>query len=145
MQGTRSFVSRRPWLAAALGFLLLAGCGGSRLHPVHGKLVYDEDGDPPVKELAGYDVTFTSEKLGISSRGTIKEDGSFDLTTTKENDGAYPGEYVVVVTQPHRRPERPFVGDPVVDLSYEDPAKSKLKAEVKPDKNDFTFKLQRIK
>ncbi len=126
-----------------LGVLCLGGCGSKGLHPVHGKLVY-ADKEDPVKELAGFEVIFTSEKLGKSARGTIQKDGSFQLGTVKDNDGAPPGEYVVTLTQPFREPERPYVGDRVVDRAYEDPATSDLKAEVKSEKNEFLFKLRRI-
>jgi hypothetical protein len=133
------------WSAVAgLGLLCLIGCGSKKYYPVHGKLVY-ADNQQPVKELAGFEVIFTSEKLGKNARGTIKEDGSFQLGTEKDNDGAPPGEYVVTLTQPFREPERPYVGDRVVDRDYEDPSKTDLKAEVKPDdKNEFLFKLRRI-
>jgi hypothetical protein len=129
---------------AGLAVLTLAGCGGRGLYPVHGQLLY-EDNEQPVTELAGFDITFTSEKMGTSARGTIQADGTFDLTTFKDNDGAAPGEYIVILTQPHRRPERPYVGDPVVDLAYEDPEKSDLRKEVKAESNNFTFKLRRLK
>jgi hypothetical protein len=131
----------RRGLAAGLGLLILAGCGGNQT--VRGKLVY-ADNEQPVAELAGFDVTFTSEKLGISARGTVQADGTFQLGTDKENDGAPPGEYVVTLTQPVREPDRPYLGDPVVDRAYEDPAKSDLRAEVTSAKNDFVFKLRRI-
>jgi hypothetical protein len=146
MPTLRSARRRGPLLAWAwaLAALAAAGCGGKGPYPVRGKLVYEDTGQP-VKELSGFDVTFTSEKLGVSARGTINEDGEFQLTTRKDNDGAPPGEYVVILTQPHRKPERPYIGDPVVDLAYEDPEKSDLKAEVKAEPNDFTFKLRRIK
>ena len=144
MHAVRSRSRSGPWLAlAGLALLTAGGCGSNRTHPVRGKLVYEDNGQP-VKELAGYEVTFTSEKLGKSSRGTIRDDGTFELGTVKENDGAYPGEYVVILTQPHRVAERPGGGDPVVDLAYEDPGKSDLKVEVKPEANDFTLKLRRI-
>jgi hypothetical protein len=138
-------LSRRGlWaVAVGLGLLGLVGCGGKGQVPVRGKLVY-ADNEQPVKELAGFEVIFTSEKLRTNARGTIQEDGTFQLGTAKENDGAPPGEYVVTVTQPFREPERPYVGDRVVDPAYEDPAKSDLKAEVTADKNEFVFKLRRI-
>ena len=145
MRVDRSLRRRGLWTAAVgLGLLALVGCGGSKGQvPVHGKLVYI-DNDEPVKELAGFEVIFTSEKLHTSARGTIQPDGSFQLGTLKENDGTPPGEYVVTLTQPFREPERPYVGDRVVDPGYEDPARSDLKAEVKSEKNDFVFKLRRI-
>ena len=87
---------------------------------------------------------FTSDKLGKSARGTIQPDGSFQLGTLKENDGVVPGEYVVTLTQPYREPDRPYVGDRVVDPNYEDPEKSDLRAVVKAERNEFVFKLRRI-
>jgi hypothetical protein len=144
MRTDRTALRRGLWcVAVGLGLIAPAGCGTAGHHPVTGKLVYADTGEP-VKELAGFEVIFTSEKLGRSARGTIKEDGSFQLGTVKENDGAVPGEYVVTLTQPFREPERPYVGDRVVDQAYEDPSRSDLKAEVKSEKNDFVFKLRRI-
>jgi hypothetical protein len=140
----RSFGASGCWLVlAGLGAFAAAGCNSNNLYPVHGRLVYEDNGEP-VKELADFDVTFTSEKLGTSARGKIGADGSFDLGTFKDKDGAAPGEYIVIVSQPERKPERPYVGDPVVERTYEDPAKSDLKAEVKAESNNFTFKLRRI-
>jgi hypothetical protein len=138
--------ARRGWplLAwAALG-ALAAGCSSKGPYPVRGKLVY-ADNDQPVKELEGQDIIFDLEKGGLSARGTIRKDGTFELTSKKDGDGAFPGEYVVTLTQPYRKPERPYVGDRVVDITYEDPAATDLRAIVKPEPNDFTFKLRRIK
>src|SRR5262245_38649427 len=136
MRFDRTVRRRGLWgVAVGLGLLALAGCNTAGHYPVHGKLVYADNGEP-VKELAGFEVIFTSEKLRKSARGTIQEDGSFQLGTVKENDGAVPGEYIVTLTQPFRQPERPYVGDRVVDPKYEDPATSDLKAEVKAEKNE---------
>src|SRR5262245_54453194 len=130
-------------VVVGLSFLCLSGCSSGGRYPVHGKVVY-ADSEQPVKELAGLEVIFTSEQLHISARGTVQKDGSFQLGTDRADDGTPPGEYVVTLTQPVREPERPYVGDRVVDRAYEDPGTSDLKAEVKPQKNDFVFKLRRI-
>ena len=62
---------------AALGFVLVfVGCGGKSQVPVNGKVVYEDSGEP-VKELAGFEVIFTSEKLHVSARATIQPDGTF--------------------------------------------------------------------
>ena len=141
---TRTPGRRRAAALAGLALVALAGCGGGdRPYPVHGKLVY-KDNDQPVKELAGFDVTFTAEK-GKTARGTIGADGTFRLTTTRADDGAYPGQYKVTVTQPHPNPERRVKGKPVVDLVYEDPQKTDLKATVEAKDNTFTFPLRRLK
>ena len=135
MPALRSRCRAGPCLVLlALG--LASGCGPGK-YLVRGQLLYEDTG-LPVKELSGFDVTFTSEQLGLSARATIAEDGMFELTVPA-------GAYVVIVTQPHRKPERPFVGNPVVELSYEDPEQSDLKADVTADNTTFTFKLRRIK
>jgi hypothetical protein len=129
---------------AALALALLTGCGGGAgAYPVRGQLLY-EDGQP-IKELESFDVTFTSEQLGISAIGTIGPDGAFRLTTTRQNDGAPPGQYQVFISQPHPDPERRETRMPVVDLAYEDPLTTKLTATVEPKNNEFTFKLRRFK
>jgi hypothetical protein len=144
MRRERGLCRRGLWgIILGLGILGLGGCGTAGQYPVQGQLVY-ADKEEPVKELAGFEVIFTSEKLGKSARGTIQKDGTFQLGTVKDNDGAPPGTYVVTLTQPFREPERPYVGDRVVDRAYEDPATTDLKAEVKPEKNQFVFKLRRI-
>src|SRR5438445_13878768 len=87
------------WLVlAGLGVLSLAGCSSNKLYPVHGQLVYEDNG-APVTELAGLDVTFTSDKLGMSSSGTSQADGTFDLRSNKSTDGPYPRDYAVTRTQ----------------------------------------------
>jgi hypothetical protein len=133
------------WLCVvSLGLIAgLAGCGSRGPYPVKGKLEY-EDGQP-VKELAGFMVTFSSESLGKSARGEIQADGSFRLTSNSKNDGAFPGEYKVIVSQPHPEPERAERRGPVVDLVYEDPGKTPLEAKVEAKNNEFTYKLKKIK
>jgi hypothetical protein len=132
-------ISRLSSIILLAGVLAsLSGCAGERAYPVRGKLVY-EDGQP-VKELAGFTVTFTSETLHKSARGNIDENGSFHLA----QDGAFPGQYKVILTQPHPNPERGESRRPVVDEAYEHPAKSTLSADVEAKNNEFTFALKRI-
>jgi hypothetical protein len=127
----------------ALAGLALAGCGGGT-YPVSGRLEY-EDGEPIQGGLAGCTITFTSEQLGVEARGEIGEDGSFRLGTRRADDGAPPGTYKVIVTQPHPEPERPEKRRPVVDLAYEKPDTTPLEATVERKRNDFTFKLKRLR
>jgi len=135
----------RPCLViilAGLALAGLAGCGGGT-YPVSGRLEY-EDGEP-IREMTGCTISFTSEQLGVEARGEIQEDGGFRLGTKRPDDGAPPGTYKVIVAQPHPEPERPEKRRPVVDLSYEDPQTTPLEATVEPKRNDFTFKLKRLK
>ena len=145
MPDTRAAFGRRAMVVCAASALLTAmGCGSGGTYPVSGKLVYEDNGQP-VTELAGFTVTFTSQALGKSAIGTIQEDGTFRLTSVRTNDGAFPGTYKVIISQPHPRPERGERRTPVIDTVYEDPSKTPLErtVEAKSD-NEFTFELKRL-
>jgi hypothetical protein len=134
----------RRWLAPTLlglALVVLTGCG-AKPYPVSGKLLF-EDGKP-ITELAGFNVSFTSQKLTKSATGVIGPDGTFKLTTVHPNDGAFPGDYDVILSQPHPNPERNEKRQPVIDFAYEDIQRSGLKATVEPKENEFTFKLRRF-
>jgi hypothetical protein len=109
---------------------------------VSGQLVY-EDNDSPIKELKGCTIMFDPEVPGKAPRGTIDENGRFNLGTTADGDGAPPGKYKVTVTQHRREPERPVLGKPCVLDIYEDPAKTTAIVTVEPGRNDLTIKLKR--
>jgi hypothetical protein len=104
-----------------------------------------DENEQPLTELAGFTVTFTSHALAKSAHGEIKEDGTFRLSSLKADDGAFPGVYKVIVTQPHPNPERRQYRQPIVDPIYEDSEKTPLEATVKREANEFTFPLKRIK
>jgi hypothetical protein len=141
--GERSRRGKARCLCSGLALILLAlaGCKGGKFS-VQGELQW-EDGRP-LKELAGFEVKFDSFELKKMARGTIKEDGTFELGTESDQDGVIPGEYVVTVTQPHRQPERPETRNPIVDLDYEDLERTPLRATVKEERNHFVFKLRPI-
>jgi hypothetical protein len=93
---------KRPAGFALVLFAL--GCGGTgpRMVPVEGTVAF-ADGSS-VEALKGYTVEFErAESIGgksVSAVGTLAADGSFRLTTTRPNDGAYEGTYRVVVGPP---------------------------------------------
>jgi hypothetical protein len=129
-------------LAVALVAALL-GCGGHGTYPVHGKIVYEDDGSP-VRDLEGQTISFESTELGKAARGTLTAEGTFTLTTAGVGDGAFPATYKVSLTQPYPAAGRPRPqGKVVVDKIYEDPEKTPLTAQVGEKDNEFTFKLKR--
>lgn len=79
-----------------LAVLMLVGCNSGKLktYPVQGQVVF-EDGSP-VK--VG---TVETKAFGksVQATGSIATDGSFTLTTYRENDGAIAGEHEVVIVQ----------------------------------------------
>ncbi|MFO0808960.1 MAG: hypothetical protein U0746_10080 [Gemmataceae bacterium] len=87
-----------------LALLLVLGCGGTgpRMVPVEGAVAFTDGSS--VEVLKGYNVEFErvdriDGKL-VSSVGTLAADGSFRLTTTKPGDGAFEGNYRVVIGPP---------------------------------------------
>src|SRR5262245_9136078 len=72
--------------------VILAGCGGPRFHPVRGIVVF-----PDGKPLSGGWVTFEPLDSGVktSAVGDIQPDGTFQLTTARNGDGAMAGRYRV--------------------------------------------------
>lgn len=135
----------------SLALLSVFGCGGKapKILPVKGTI-----------QLAGVDLKglqvifspkITASKngetptVGTAAVGTIAADGTFQLSTTKPNDGAAVGKYVAMIGPPSAAP-----GDTSIDLNrlkgipetYLDAALSPLEAEVKESgSNDFKWQL----
>lgn len=83
------------------GLLLLASlfaCGcevqGVKTYPVSGKVVFS-DGTP----VAFGRIEFYHPEHDLTSRGTIQKDGTFELGTFADGDGAPAGMHEVVVAQ----------------------------------------------
>jgi hypothetical protein len=77
---------------AAVLLATASGCGGSKPVPVNG--VVKLDGRP----VEGAAVTFIPESgKTANASGMTEKEGAFRLTTLKPNDGAYPGNYKVIV------------------------------------------------
>jgi ribosomal protein S12 len=85
----------RRWICI-LAISIFVGCNSGKLktYPVQGQVVF-EDGSP-VK--VG---TVETKAFGksVQATGSIGTDGSFTLTTYRDNDGAIAGEHEVVIVQ----------------------------------------------
>jgi hypothetical protein len=124
-------------------FAALVGCNTSGIYPVEGQLVWKNG--QPAKELENSLIFFEQPEKQISARGQIKSDGSFRLTTNKENDGAPVGEHTVRVLEVGRR----AIGDGgtqlapgKIDTRYASHATSDLKATTKPGLNKITLTVE---
>jgi hypothetical protein len=120
---------------------MVAGCSSGNTSPVRGKVVF-KDGAP----LTGGLVLFrpVDEKLQVSSRGDIQQDGTFILGTYQEGDGAVPGKYQVAVTPPPRKKvrEKP-VERRIIHPRFENYDTSGLEFEVKRGRNDFKIEVDK--
>jgi hypothetical protein len=135
--------------------LIAAGCQQSlpsagidvrEVAPVQGTVTIG--GRPP----AGAFVSFrpVGGAAPYNARATVGKDGSYQLTTYRQQDGAPPGEYRVTVYWPAERPKRKDgedddAGADVPDRlggRYSNPETTPLKATVKAgETNTIDFKL----
>ncbi len=75
--------------------LMVCGCGGQPTYSVAGKVTF-RDGTP----LTAGQVEFQAVDRPISAVGYIAPDGTFELNTIDEADGAFTGTYKVAVKPP---------------------------------------------
>jgi len=108
------------------------------VYPVHGSAVFN--GKPPV----GATVIFNPlplDRMATPSRGMVKADGSFQLSTYGSEDGAPEGEYAVTLYWPGKRTGKKAESEdeeiPPDQLGnrYFDAASSKIKVQVKAGEN----------
>lgn len=88
-----------PWIAlVAVGLVSLAGCGESlpETVEVHGQITYQ--GEPLETGMVTFEPVKTDTNPPIRpAKGFLESDGTYRLSTFRTNDGAMPGEYVVLV------------------------------------------------
>jgi hypothetical protein len=146
------FVAPRTCARAGWAFLILllvgaAGCGGPKLYPVNGKVVYPDNS--PAKELAGYTVEFEAvdgkiDGKGVSAVGQIQTDGTFRMTTLKPNDGALPGRHRVLIAPPI--PEGDTLNPPrIIDRRFHSYQTSGLEAKVEEKPTEVILTVTRVK
>jgi hypothetical protein len=112
------------------------GCGsGSAVPPslisVKGKVTYK--GQPVTKGI----VRFEPDGFGRMATGELQSDGTFELSTLKPGDGAVPGEHRVTVNELDKS-----LAKNRALKKYASANISGLKAEVSPEKHEFTFDLK---
>ena len=145
MCGVAIFFARgwtvRFWLAEVLLWLILFGAGGCSsqgLFSVSGKVAH-KDGTPVTAGL----VIFEPVDQKISARGAIKADGTFQLGTNTNNDGAAEGEYKVLIAPPPLPEEGKRLRSPI-SPKYQSLQTTPLKFTVTKDarKNKFEIDVE---
>lgn len=144
---------------------LLIGCGGSdraTVYPTSGTVLYD--GKPM---MGGGAISFIpiSTQKGKTAGGTIKEDGTFVMSTYEEGDGSISGEFRVVVYQstmqePETVPDsdgtetgknfEPVTSEPIAIVDkkdqipplYSDPVKSPVTVKIEPDGQNDSLRIE---
>lgn len=125
---------------AASAVLLGAGCGGPQAHPVSGKVLL-ASGEPASGGVVEFRITNSDGEM-VNAHGEIQSDGTFDLTTFDEGDGALEGEHEVIVVPPTPGEGVTAAGllFPVRYASYET---SGLRFKVDPEPNEITIELEK--
>lgn len=131
----------------------LAGCGGgSRPDPVPagGKVAYRKSTIPAGALVVFHPADPATEKaIGGKPFAKVKDDGTFELTTYAEGDGAPPGDYGVTIDwRPAGKAGKFALGDggadaggaPKLNAKYSNPGTPAFKVTVKKgDPNRFSF------
>lgn len=148
---TRPILSLVPaWMLVSLFALTgLVGCGSDSPHvvPVKGKISYQG------KPLTSGTVMLVPEGSGFGATGQIQPDGSFTLTSFKQNDGAAPGKYKVTVEVfPEAAAGGPATGlpgmefgpneKPPIPIDYSNAATTKLQALINDGPTELDLKLE---
>jgi hypothetical protein len=99
----RLLAARNPIRFAGVFFLcsvclFLSSCSSGRkpVYPVRGQ-VFDAHHKPAAGALVVFNPTDQSDNDPNKPRAYVEEDGSFQLTTYEESDGAPAGDYVVTI------------------------------------------------
>jgi hypothetical protein len=118
----------------------VAGCGGRRLHPVRGKVVY-KDQTPLTGGLVVFEAVDPAAR--VSADGPIQADGTFRLRTDQAGDGAVAGRHRVLVVPPvppklqERNPPTP------IHPRFQHFDTSELEFTVVPGPNEFTIVVEK--
>jgi hypothetical protein len=144
--------------ASVAGCGAAGGAGGPTVYPVTG--VVKLNGQPVV----GADIVFNLKDGTGSSFGRTDASGNYQLTTRRSNDGAVPGDYLVVISKADDAPAastadvpqdspnyNPFAGKAApakpksksgIPAKYADAKTSGLTARVLEEKNAIDFELK---
>jgi hypothetical protein len=138
--------ARGVLVAVAAGCLVaaLTGCGRST-YSVNGQVVWKHDRSA-AKELKGYEITLEgkdAEGKPVSGRGTVDEEGKFQIGTYGINDGATLGDHRVAITPPILASGS--TARSKILPKYADFAKSALTITVKSGTNEPVLEVERQK
>ncbi|PQO30788.1 hypothetical protein [Blastopirellula marina] len=127
-------------LAALVLLAVGSGCTPEvKTHPVAGKVLLPT-GDPATRGVIEFR-TVNEEGEIVNAFGEIRADGSFELTTYEENDGALAGEHEAIVLDPANTDGGP-VQRSLFPSRYRAYESSDLKFTIKPGPNDLVVELE---
>jgi hypothetical protein len=126
------------WLKLILPAVVLTGCWGcgssegghfvASTLPVKGKVLYKG------KPLTQGEIVFEPDSGGREAHGSIQSDGTFELSTFAQNDGAVPGVHRVAVSNTSKKD--------AVPLKYRNVTSSKTEVDVVEGKADYVVEFK---
>jgi hypothetical protein len=139
-------------LVSLLPLVVLMGCGGGKppTQPVTGKVMFKKTTPAAGALVVFHPTDYSVEKqLGGKPFGTVKEDGTFTLTSFEADDGAPAGEYGVTIQWQKKGKNTGFAlgdgggaGREMLQPKYGNPAQPFTKVTIRQgDKNEFTFNV----
>ena len=137
-----SIFHRPLWLGiVALLVFPLVGCEAPvATHPVSGKVVLP-NGSPAAGGIIKFRTT-SEEGKTVKAHGQIQNDGSFQLTTFEDGDGALPGEHEVILFSPATGDGGGAATVQNFPKRYRKYETSKLTFNVTEGENDFVVQLE---
>ena len=127
-------------LLASLVALSATGCGGRKVFPVSGIVLF-RDGTP----LSGGWVVFepVSVEGQVTASGDIQPNGTFSLSTEGKGDGAMAGWYRVVVHPPLTSNPSEIIPEPgIIHPKFQNETTTPLEFEVRKDAKPNHFRLE---
>ena len=130
-------------LVAAAAAVAAAGCGASppapppKTVPVTGKVILP-GGQPLTAGRVAFKPKDTAAQEAI---GEVAADGTFTLTSYRQDDGATPGQYVATVELQTYRTGSPQRVRADVPAKYLKASTSDLVIDVSADRTDYTLRL----
>jgi hypothetical protein len=124
-------------LATAALALALVSCGEKRLavFPVRGQMFYKNK--PASGAMVILNPVGEGDAKTIRPQGMVGDDGSFEMTTYKDKDGAPAGEYKVTFVWLIENPRTKSDFSPL-PLHYSDPQKSSLTVSIHEGSNELS-------
>ncbi len=119
----------------------ISGCGsrGPQTYPVQLKVSFADGGIP-----AGAIVAFLSDSQSYSATGKVQADGTCELSTFAQGDGAVVGRHLVTVASAPTFPAAPGPPPTVIHPRFGDKNTSGLEFTVTPEgPNQFSMQVER--
>jgi len=132
----------RPLWIGMVSFVLfsLVGCETPvATHPVAGTVLL-ANGSPAGGGVIKFRTTSETGET-VKAHGQIQPDGSFQLTTFEDGDGALEGDHQVILFSPATGDGGGTVAAPSFPRKYRDYETSELEFHVSPGENNFEIQL----